>query len=77
MKAGKRPELKEYLADAVSFFRAVVDEDDLDNHGSVKEVWERLSAHEQLQVTSQMKDKVPGTNRMYASLLGDYISYNS
>lgn len=67
--------LDERVRDAVSFFRTVVDEDDLDNHQSVKDVWERLTFDEQLQVQGQMKDKVPGTNRMYASLLGDYLDY--
>lgn len=67
--------LDERLRDAVSFFRAVVDEDDLDNHQAAKDVWERLTSFEQLQVQGQMKDKVPGTNRMYASLLGDYLSH--
>ena len=75
MKIQNMKSVKDDLRDAVSFFRAVVDADDLDNHQAVKEVWERLTWQEQLLVQGQMKDKVPGTNRMYASLLGDYLSY--
>jgi len=69
------PMNEDRVEEAVRFFKAVIDEDDLDNHQSVKDVHDRLSEDEKIEVRYRMGEYVEGTRKKYKTLLYDYLSY--
>jgi len=61
---------------AVEFFKRIVEEDDLEaRYESVQERWKELTNDERIEISLLMKDKAPGTRRMYNSILMAYVNY--
>jgi len=59
---------------AAAYIRGQIDGDDPDlAPKKIKAAWERLSNDERIEVTNLLGDKATGTNRMYKTLLMDYI----
>ena len=67
----------EKVSVAVKFFKDKIDEDieDEEKYGVLKAAHAKLSNNEKLAVIDGMKEKAPGTNRMYSTILGDYINF--
>lgn len=60
---------------AINYIKQQIDEDDPDHAANnLRSAWERLTSDEQLKVHEGLKDKAPGTNRMYKTLLKDYLN---
>ncbi len=61
---------------AVVWFKEMIDADQIEaNHDKVKRAWERLSNNERMEIDAQLKDKAPGSNKMYKNLLKEYLAY--
>ena len=61
------------VAKASNFFKQMIDEDSEENHDRVKVGWEKLSSDERIEVQDLLKDKSPGSNKMYKTLLKEYL----
>jgi len=66
----------EKVGKAINYFKTQIDEDDPDHApANIKKAWERLNNDERLKVQEGLGDKAPGTNRMYKTLLKDYLNH--
>lgn len=60
---------------AANYIKAQIDEDDPDAAPhNLKKAWDRLNNDERLEVQEWLTDKAPDTNRMYKTLLKDYLN---
>lgn len=67
---------QEKVFQAVVWFKEMIDADQIEvNHDKVKRAWERLSNNERMEIDAQLKDKAPGSNKMYKNLLKEYLAY--
>ena len=66
----------EKIANTVKWFKDKIDLDTIEeNWHKVQNVWGLLSTNEQMEVDAQLKDKAPGSNKMYGRILKEYLSY--
>ena len=62
---------------AAVWFKEMIDVDSIEeNHQKIKEAWQRLSNNERMEIDAMLKDKAPGSNKMYKNLLKEYLNYN-
>lgn len=61
------------VAKASLFFKEMIDEDNEENHDRVKRAWDKLSSDERIAVQDLLTDKSPGCNKMYKTLLKEYL----
>lgn len=55
---------------------AIIDEDDLAlGAGPATNIWSKITNDERMAVTDRMKHKSPNSNKMYKSLLNEYLAY--
>lgn len=61
---------------AVNYIKTQIDEDDPDSApANLQKAWSKLSNDERLEVQEWLTDKAPDTNRMYKTLLKDYLNH--
>lgn len=61
---------------AVAYIKSQIDEDDPDNAPiNIRKAWGRLSNDERMEIQNHLGDKAPDTNRMYKTLLKDYLNH--
>lgn len=62
--------------EATVWFKEMIDADQLEvNALKVQRAWERLSNNERMEVDGKLKDKAPGSNKMYSRILKEYLAY--
>lgn len=67
---------QEKVFKAVVWFKEMIDADGIEeHHQKIKDAWARLSNNERMEVDTQLKDKAPGSNKMYKNLLKEYLAY--
>jgi len=67
---------QEKVSRAVKFFKGVIDDDQIEaDHVRVKDAWKRLTNDERLKVQDGLGEKAPDSNRMYKTILKDYLNY--
>lgn len=61
---------------AVKFFKETIDIDVIeDNHDKIKRADKKLTNDERIAVQEKLMDKSPGCNKMYKTLLKEYLDY--
>jgi hypothetical protein len=61
---------------AVVWFKEMIEADQIEeNYQKVKDGWDKLSNNERMEVDAKLGDKIPGSNRMYRTVLKDYLNY--
>lgn len=62
---------------AIPYLKKMIDTDDIEkSHVKIKEAWSKLSNDERMKVNEGLGDKAPDSNRMYKTLLKDYLQHN-
>jgi len=62
---------------ATSFLKEQIDVDIIEEtHDKVKRAWEKLTNDERLKVQEGLKDKAPDCNKMYSTLLKEYLAFD-
>lgn len=59
----------------VTWFKAMIDEDDLSNAGAIKGEWRKLSNDEQLKVSELLNETAPDSRKKYKNILKEYLSH--
>lgn len=60
----------------VKVFKEIIDQDQIEEgHDRVKTGWKQLTNDERIAVNEQLTEKAPDSNKMYKSLLKEYIDY--
>ena len=61
---------------AVVWFKEMIEVDQVEeNYQIVKAGWDKLSNNERMEVDAKLGDKIPSSNRMYRTVLKDYLNY--
>ena len=64
---------QERVKKAAEYFKGKIDEDDVENAPEIRAAYGKLTNDEKFAVQDLLKDKVPDTNKMYKSILKDYL----
>lgn len=61
---------------AAKFFKEQIDKDQIDEtYEIIQAAYNRLTSDEQIEAYSYLKDKAPDCNKMYSTLLKEYLAY--
>lgn len=67
---------EEKILRSVAWFKELIDIDQIEeNWRKVQLGYAKLSSNERMAVDAQLRDKSPGSNKMYRSLLKEYLEY--
>lgn len=66
----------DYVQSQVQKLKDLIDQDDIDStYEDIKYEWSCMSQDECMKVNELMSDKAPDSNRMYRTILKDYLNY--